>query len=184
VSSSREMMGSSDMKLENLKTWNETKSEKQFLYLNWIEIVFLVNMDWLSTNMNDFIVLHCFVWNFSSHHGVLRIFTKLNLIQSDLIWSDPSIASDPSIQPASIAEQSKACLLLLYWCLQASFPSLYLPDLPISFFFFSWKCIPSCIQESLWLANWASFYFSIGSLYWHKLTFGSQLPYQKVSELL
>jgi len=129
VSSSREMMGSSDMKLENLKTWNETKSEKQFLYLNWIEIVFLVNMDWLSTNMNDFIVLHCFVWNFSSHHGVLRIFTKLNLIQSDLIWSDPSIASDPSIQPASIAEQSKACLLLLYWCLQASFPSLYLPDL-------------------------------------------------------
>jgi len=162
VSSSREMMGSSDMKLENLKTWNETKSEKQFLYLNWIEIVFLVNMDWLSTNMNDFIVLHCFVWNFSSHHGVLRTFTKLNLIQSDLIWSKHSFRS---IHPASEHSRAKQSM---------SPAAVLMSPSKLPFIVSPWS---SCIQESLWLANWASFYFSIGSLYWHKLTFGSQLRF-------
>lgn len=96
VSSSREMVGSSDMKLENLKTWNETKSENNFVFeLNRNGV--LVNMDWLAHIWMKF--LSC-IELFSSHLGVSLTFTKLNLIQSDLIWSKHSFRS---IHPASIA---------------------------------------------------------------------------------
>jgi len=135
-------VGASDMELEmKLKV-------KTIFWVNWIEMFVesfssLVNMDWFSTNMNE---NNWIVEYLSSHLGVGALYLFLTLDWSDSIWSDPSIASDPS------SKQSKSMTPAAVLMSPSKLPSI------VS----SWS---SCNKRSLWSCSWTIFLIKISLAY-------------------
>jgi len=118
---------------------------KTIFWVNWIEMFVesfssLVNMDWFSTNMNE---NNWIVEYLSSHLGVGALYLFLTLDWSDSIWSDPSIASDPS------SKQSKSMTPAAVLMSPSKLPSI------VS----SWS---SCNKRSLWSCSWTIFLIKLG----------------------